>query len=120
MESSKQKIEIRNKNVAENVKELMVVMESLMCIDQSRDDNALNLDVIEQYLRTIDKNYEIKKEAELKRCVKLGDESRQLDLMAARVDKEITGPKGVEAIKTKERIKKFEETTKEYLTSLKK
>lgn len=48
------------------------------------------------------------------------EDIKQLELMAARVDKEITGSKGTEGAKTKEKIKKLEENLKEYQINLKK
>lgn len=47
------------------------------------------------------------------------DENKTITFVSAKVQKEINGPKTVEAGKTKERIKKFEEHLKEVQTSLK-
>lgn len=40
------------------------------------------------------------------------DESKSVTFVAAKVEKEINGPKTIEATKTKERIKKFEDELK--------
>lgn len=48
------------------------------------------------------------------------DETKTIVHVSSRVDKEITGPKTVEAGRTKEKIKKFEDQLKEYQQSLKK
>ena len=48
------------------------------------------------------------------------DDNKTITFVAAKVEKEINGPKTIEAVKTKERIKKFEDRLKEVQTSLKK
>lgn len=71
METSKENIEIRNKNLNENVKELLKVMTSLKDIEEKKEEYALTLDRIEQILKTLEKKYENKKEGELKKTQKL-------------------------------------------------
>ena len=56
----------------------------------------------------------------MKKCMKLMDDNKTITFVAAKVEKEINGPKTIEAVKTKERIKKFEDRLKEVQTSLKK
>ena len=51
---------------------------------------------------------------------KLIEDTRTIVHVSTRVDKEITGPKTVEAGRTKEKIKKFEDQLKEFQQSLKK
>lgn len=48
------------------------------------------------------------------------EESKAVTFVAAKVEKEINGPKTIEAGKTKERIKKFEDHLKEIQVNLKK
>jgi hypothetical protein len=55
----------------------------------------------------------------MKKCMKLMDDNKTITFVAAKVEKEINGPKTVEAGKTKDRIKKFEEHLKEVQTGLK-
>lgn len=50
----------------------------------------------------------------------MSEDLKTLTQMATRVDKEIVGPKTTEGVKTKENIKKFEETLKEFNQQLKK
>ena len=71
-------------------------------------------------MKTFDKRYEKKKDFEMKKCMKLMDDNKTITFVAAKVEKEINGPKTIEAVKTKERIKKFEDRLKEVQTSLKK
>lgn len=53
METSRDTIEIRNKNLNENVKELLKVMNSLKDIDEKKEDYALTLDRVEQVIKTL-------------------------------------------------------------------
>ena len=119
LETSKENIDTRNKAINENVKDLLKVMNSLKALDERRDDIYLTLDRIEEVLKTFEKRYEKKKEHEMKKCMKLMDDNKTITFVAAKVEKEINGPKTVEAAKTKERIKKFEEHLKEVQTGLK-
>ena len=119
LDSSKENIDTRNKAINENVKDLLKVMNSLKALDERRDDIYLTLDRIEEVLKTYQKRYDKKKEHEMKKCLKLMDDNKTITFVAAKVEKEINGPKTVEAGKTKERIKKFEEHLKEVQTGLK-
>lgn len=119
LETSKENIDTRNKAINENVKDLLKVMNSLKALDERRDDIYLTLDRIEEVLKTFEKRYEKKKEHEMKKCMKLMDDNKTITFVAAKVEKEINGPKTVEAAKTKDRIKKFEEHLKEVQTGLK-
>lgn len=112
LDSSKENIDTRNKAINENVKDLLKVMNSLKALDERRDDIYLTLDRIEEVLKTYEKRYDKKKEHEMKKCLKLMDDNKTITFVAAKVEKEINGPKTVEAGKTKERIKKFEEHLK--------
>lgn len=40
------------------------------------------------------------------------EDNKTITFVAAKVEKEINGPKNIEAVKTKERIKKFEDRLK--------
>lgn len=44
----------------------------------------------------------------MKKCLKLLEENKTISFVAAKIQKEINGPKNLEAGKTKEKIKKFE------------
>lgn len=112
LDSSKENIDTRNKAINENVKDLLKVMNSLKALDERRDDIYLTLDRIEEVLKTYEKRYDKKKEHEMKKCLKLMDDNKTITFVAAKVEKEINGPKTIEAGKTKERIKKFEEHLK--------
>lgn len=46
-------------------------MNSLKEIDDKRDDSSLDLNRIDQILRTLEKKYDTKKEADLKKCQKM-------------------------------------------------
>jgi len=120
LDSSRDNIEIRNKPINEDVNELLKVMNSLKSLEDRRDEINLTLDRIDEVLRTYEKVYDKKKEAEGKKCHKLMEESKTIAHVATRVEKEITVPKSNEAVKTKERIKKFEDSMKEAQMGLKK
>ena len=119
IDNSRDTIDTRNKNINENVKELLKVMNSLKEIEEKREDSALTLNRIEQILRTLEKKYDNKKELDLKKSQKMTDDLKALVQMATRVDKEIVAPKTTEGVKTKEKIKKFEEQLKEFHLGLK-
>lgn len=55
----------------------------------------------------------------MKKCLKLMDDNKTITFVAAKIEKEISGPKTVQAGKTKERIKKFEDHLKEVQLGLK-
>jgi ABC-type Zn2+ transport system substrate-binding protein/surface adhesin len=55
----------------------------------------------------------------MKKTMKLIEDTKTINHIATRVEKEITGPKAVEATKTKDNIKKFEEKLKEVNSKLK-
>jgi len=95
-------------------------MNSLKALDERRDDIYLTLDRIEEVLKTFERRFEKKKEHEMKKCNKLMEDNKTITFVAAKVEKEISGPKTIEAAKTKERIKKFEEHLKEVQVGLKK
>ena len=107
LETSKENIDTRNKAINENVKDLLKVMNSLKALDERRDDIYLTLDRIEEVLKTFQRRFDKKKEHEMKKCNKLMDDNKTITFVAAKVEKEISGPKTIEAAKTKERIKKF-------------
>lgn len=48
------------------------------------------------------------------------EDNKTITFVAAKIEKEISGPKTIEAGKTKERIKKFEDHLKEVQLGLKK
>lgn len=91
------------------VNELLKVMECLKEIDDRREISALDLNRINQILKTLDKKYDTKKENDLRKCQKLSEELKSLVQTSTRVEKEIVGPKNTEGVKTKEDIRKFEE-----------
>ena len=120
LDHTKDSIEIRNKNVADNVNELLKVMTSLKELEERKDEIVLTLDRMEEIFRTFDKKYGKNKDHEMKKVNKLMDETRTIVHVSSRVDKEITGPKTVEAGRTKDKIKGFEEQLKAYQVGLKK
>ena len=95
LQTSKENIDIRNKAINDNVKDLLKVMNSLKDLDDKRDDIELTLDRVEQILKNYDKKYDKKKEHEMKKCSKLMDESRAVAFVGAKVEKEINGPKQI-------------------------
>lgn len=95
-------------------------MNSLKDLEDRKDEISLTLDRIEQIYKTYDKKYDKKKENEMKKVHKLMDDIKTNLLVANRVEKQISGPKTVEASRTKDKIKKFEETLKEFQNNLKK
>jgi hypothetical protein len=48
-------------------------MENLNIIEERKEKTSETLDVLEQYIRALDKKYEMKKEPELKKCIKSMD-----------------------------------------------
>jgi dynein heavy chain len=107
LDSSKDNIEIRNKQISDDVSDLLKVMTSLKQLEDRKDEIDLTLDRIEEVLHIYEKKYDKKKELEMKKTHKLMDETKTINHVATRVDKEITGPKNAEAGRTKEKIKKF-------------
>lgn len=120
LETSKENIDIRNKDINNKVQDLLKVMNSLKALDERRESIELTLDRIEEILKAFDKRYDKKKDHEMKKCSKLMEESKAVTFVAAKVQKEINGPKTIQAGKTKERIKKFEDHLKEIQVNLKK
>ena len=80
----------------------------------------LKLDECEQMIRTLNLLGDTKRESEMKEINKLQEEWKNMLKIAMTVEKDISGPKKQEKDKTKDKIKKFEETLKEYLLGLKK
>ena len=120
LDSSKENIDTRNKDITAKVDDLLKVMISLKNLDERRDDIYLTLDRIEQTLKTFDRRYDKKKDNEMKKCGKLMEENKTITFVAAKIQKQINGPKTIEAGKTKEKIKKFEEYLKLMQLDLKK
>lgn len=87
-------------------------MTSLKNLEDRKDQIVLTLDRIEEILKTYEKKYEKKKEAEAKKIHKLMEDTKTISHVATRIQKQITGPKTVEAGRTKEKIKKFEQQLK--------
>lgn len=63
LEGAKDTIEIRNKNITEDVNQLLKVMTSLKDLEDRRDELFLTLDRIEEVLRTYEKKFDKKKES---------------------------------------------------------
>jgi len=82
-------------------------MNSLKALEQRRDSIFLSLDRIEEVLKTYEKKFDKKKEHEMKKTMKLIEDTKTINHIATRIEKDITGPKAVEAAKTKDNIKKF-------------
>lgn len=112
LDHTKDSIEIRNKNVADDVNELLKVMVSLKELEERKDEIVLTLDRMEEIFRTYDKKYGKSKDSEMKKIHKLMEDTKTIVHVSTRVDKEINGPKAVEAGRTKDKIKKFEEQLK--------
>ena len=89
-------------------------MENLHAINEERDNIMLVLDEIEQMYRSLDKVEQTKK------INKMQEEWKNLLKIAQTVDKDISIPVKNETDKTKDKIKKFEESLKEYFMGLKK
>lgn len=120
IENTKDNIEIRNKNIRENVSELINVMVNLEKVRVKNEDDVLTLDTVEEMLNFLKKK-DFGKDSDIKKCKKLQEEWKNLAKMAQAVKKDIQNPVKTESDKTKENIKKFEEITlKEYANSLKK
>lgn len=71
LDSTKKNIDTRNKAINDSVKDLLEVMTSLKALDEKREDIELVLDRIEEVLKTFDKRYDKKKDAEMKKVAKL-------------------------------------------------
>ena len=113
-------INIKDRNLQEDVKKLLVVMQNLAEIEEEKESVMLKLDEQEQTIRTLSTVFDFKMENDMKLINKLQEEWKNLLLIATRVDKDILGQKKVEKEKTKEKIKKFEDTLKIHLLELKK
>lgn len=57
LDHTKDNIEIRNKNVADDVNELLKVMISLKELEERKDEIVLTLDRLEEIFRTFDKKH---------------------------------------------------------------
>ena len=71
LDSSKENIDTRNKDITTKVDDLLKVMTSLKSLDEEREDIYLTLDRIEETLKTFEKRYDKKKDNEMKKCNKL-------------------------------------------------
>jgi len=89
-------------------------MENLHAINEERHSIMLVLDEIEQMYRSLDKVEQTKK------INKMQEDWKNLLKIAQTVDKDISIPVKNETDKTKDKIKKFEESLKEYFMGLKK
>lgn len=119
IESKKENINIKDKNIQDDITKLLVVMENLKEINDKKENLLLVLDENEQLIKALEKQ-DHKKESDQKKVNKLQEEWKNLLLIAKTVDKDISGPVKQETDKTKDKIKKFEEILKEYLIGLKK
>jgi len=106
IDSAKDCIDIRNRNVNEDRFVLINVMENLFNIDQFKEEQILKLDTIEEMLKGFEK-VDVKKEGDLKKTRKLQEEWANLIKRAQTVQKDIQGPVKAETDKTKDQIKKF-------------
>ena len=57
LDHTKDNIEIRNKNVADDVNELLKVMISLKELEERKDEIVLTLDRLEEIFKTFDKKH---------------------------------------------------------------
>src|SRR5690606_22475774 len=110
---SKNAINIKGKNMAEDVYTLLKVKESLIAVSARKDEIVLALDTLEEMIRALEK-YGVHKESELKRTQKLIEEWKNLEKLANSVEKEIAGNLKNEGEKCKDNIVRFEEELKQY------
>ncbi len=68
LESTKKNIEIRNKPITEDVKELLKVMNSLKELEDNRDDIVLSLERVKEIYSIYEKKYEKSKNTEKNKC----------------------------------------------------
>ena len=102
LDSSKENIDTRNKDITTKVEDLLKVMTSLKNLDERRDDIYLALDRIEETLKTFEKRHDKKKDGEMKKVNKLMEENKTITFVAAKIEKEINGPKTIEAGKNQD------------------
>lgn len=121
IEEKKENINIKDKNIQDDINGLLLVMENLEEISDNKETLMLDLDENEQLVKTLmNEKHEQKKDSDLRKINKLQEEWKNLLLIAKTVDKDISGPVKQESDRTKEKIKKFEEQLKEYMIGLKK
>jgi hypothetical protein len=87
LEHTKENIEIRNKPITEDVNELLKVMMSLKDLEERRDEIFLSMERIEEVLKTFEKKHDKKKEAEMKKSLKLIEDTKTINHIATRVEK---------------------------------
>lgn len=78
IQKSKGEINIKNKNISEDVRELRQVKESLVHIQAKKHDYMLRLDMIEQCLRKYKEEGISMKEDELKKTIVAKDQWKNL------------------------------------------
>lgn len=81
IENTKDNIEIRNKNIRENVSELINVMINLEKVRVKNEDDVLTLDTVEEMLNFLKKK-DFGKDSDIKKCKKLQEEWKNLAKMA--------------------------------------
>ncbi len=116
---SKSDINIKNRNISDDVKELRQVKESLVIIQSKKADYLLRLDMIEQCLRRY-KEEGLHKEDDLKKTLAAKENWNNLQNMAVTVEKDISVQVKTESDKAKDNLSKFEENLKEYFNTMKK
>ena len=111
---TKNVINIKNKNINEDVYSLLKVKEGLNSVTERKDETILALDTLEELLRSLEEKHEVHRDSDLKKTLKLIEEWKNLEKLANNVEKEIAGPLKNEGEKCKEQLVKFEEELKQY------
>lgn len=109
---SKADINIKSKNISEDVKELRQVKESLVIIQSKKQEYMLRLDMIEQCLKKY-KEEGLNKDDDLKKTLAAKENWTNLQNMAVTVEKDISVQVKTESDKAKDNLAKFEDNLKE-------
>ncbi|KRW98533.1 P-loop containing nucleoside triphosphate hydrolase [Pseudocohnilembus persalinus] len=118
IETAKETIDVRNKNINDSVHQLIQVMQYLQKIQERKETDAYILDIVQQMQIHFQKKFD--KQMNLKLTKYLQDEWTNLVKMSFSVENKIQGPKRQEAQKTVQRVKQFEEQFKSYQNEIKK
>lgn len=112
-------INIKNKNISDDVFELLKVKEALQDIHLQKESTLLNLDIIEEMLAAQAAIGNVK-ENDTKKVKKLKTDLTYLQNMSTMVEKDISGQIKGEGDKAKDDLTKFDEKLKEFYTQMKK
>ena len=110
---TKNTINIKNKNVGEDVFALLSVKKGLNSGGERKENVVLALDTLEQLIKALEK-YEVHRDSDLKKTSKLIDEWKNFERLSNSVEKEIANNLKNEGEKCKEKLVKFEEELKQY------